>query len=157
GSALGQGGRAAGEDGSDGGAEPQRRRPRAGQDQRRERVGAVHLRGPHVGVAEVGQLGEQVSLAGQGDAVDGHGDAVALHAMNLQGAVTVVTGGGRGAGRGLGGGGAGEGARAGGALWRGGCRRRARGGWSCPTWTGGRRRGWPPTWPARRRWAPRWT
>ena len=45
-----------------------------------ERVGAVHLRGPGAGVAEVGQLGHQVPLVGQGDAVEGDGDAVALHA-----------------------------------------------------------------------------
>ena len=43
-------------------AEPQRRRPHRGQRQRRERVGAVGLAGPDVGVAEVGQLLEPVTL-----------------------------------------------------------------------------------------------
>ena len=50
-----------GEGGHDRGAEAQPRLPRRREGQRRERVGAVGLGGPHVGVAEVGQLHELVA------------------------------------------------------------------------------------------------
>ena len=53
---------AAGERGHDRRAEPQRRRPLRRQGERGERVGAVGLGRPHVGVAEVGQLVELVAL-----------------------------------------------------------------------------------------------
>ena len=55
-------------------------RPRRGQRERREAVGAVGLARPDVGVAEVGQLLDQLPLLVQRDAVEGDGHAVALHA-----------------------------------------------------------------------------
>ena len=56
--ALRQRGRPAGERRHDRGAQTQRRRPHRGERERRERVGAVRLARPHVGVAELDQLGE---------------------------------------------------------------------------------------------------
>ena len=53
-------------------------RPHRGERQRRERVGAVGLGRPHVGVAEVGQLHDPVPLRVERDAVEGDRHAVAL-------------------------------------------------------------------------------
>src|SRR5439155_6316540 len=53
-------------------------RPRRGQGERREAVGAVGLARPEVGVAQVGRLLEPLPLLVQGHAVERDGDAVAL-------------------------------------------------------------------------------
>ena len=66
----------AGERGDDGAAEPERRRPRGGQREGRERVGAAGLARPEVGVAEVGGLLEPLALLGQRDVVERDRDAV---------------------------------------------------------------------------------
>ena len=53
--------------------------PLAGQHQRRERVRPVDLGGPHVGPAQVRQGGDEITLLRHGQAVQGNGQAVALH------------------------------------------------------------------------------
>ena len=65
GDALGEARRRPGERRDDRRAEAQPRLPRRGERQRRERVGAVRLGRPHVGVPEVGELGETVATGVQ--------------------------------------------------------------------------------------------